>query len=59
MLTNAWTPVKVILVQQEFDELNIDITKSLSKSSNYSFVKITHRTVYLHAVVDLIINTKM
>ena len=45
MLTNAWIPVKVILVQEEFDELNIDVTKNLSNSSNYSFVKITRHTV--------------
>ena len=45
MLMNAWTPVKVIFVQYEFDELNIDITKSSSNSSNYSFVKITRCTV--------------
>ena len=34
---------KVILVQQEFDELNIDVTKNLS---NFPFVKNTQRTVY-------------
>ena len=34
---------KVILVEYEFDELNIDVTKN---SSNFPFVKNTRRTVY-------------